>query len=382
MGDRRESDPNPGVISRRSFVAGTLAACAATGQPTAALVAQPAATAAGEVAWLADVQKPPTALPPDAPQLAPVLVNEQGETIHAADDWRRRRAILRQAWLQLLGSWAPDRGPAPKLTVLAEEHVDEVVRQRVAYESEPGDPTEAYLLRPALPGKLRPGVVVFHSTVDHSIHQPSGVAGPPEKWFGLKMARRGYVTFCPRNYLWPTNDKIETKQTVDRFRERHPSATGMAKMLHDALVATDILAAQQDVDPKRLGAVGHSLGAKEVLYLAALDERIRVTVSSEGGIGTRFSNWDAPWYLGDILRAPTFQREHHELLALVAPRAFLLVGGNSADGDKSWPFIEAALPVYRLMTDTPRLGLFNHGKGHAVPDEAEQRIHHWFDTYL
>jgi dienelactone hydrolase len=57
----------------------------------------------------------------------------------------------------------------------------------------------------------------------------------------------------------------------------------MAKMLYDAMVAVDILAALPEVDPKRLCSVGHSLGAKEVLYLAAFDERIRATVSSEGG---------------------------------------------------------------------------------------------------
>src|SRR5439155_24882510 len=100
---------------------------------------------------------------------------------------------------------------------------------------------------------------------------------------------------------------------------------GMAKMLYDALVAVDILAALPEVDPSRLGCVGHSLGAKEALYLAAFDERIKVAVSSEGGIGTKFSNWDAAWYLGPSIKEPTFTRDHHELLALVAPRPFLLL---------------------------------------------------------
>ena len=123
----------------------------------------------------------------------------------------------------------------------------------------------------------------------------------------------------------------------------------MAKMLYDAVVAVDILCSLPEVDSQRLAAVGHSLGAKEVLYLAAFDERIGATVSSEGGIGTRFSNWEAPWYLGDEIRRESFTREHHELLSLVAPRAFLLLGGNSADGDRSWPFISAALQRVRAV---------------------------------
>jgi hypothetical protein len=59
----------------------------------------------------------------------------------------------------------------------------------------------------------------------------------------------------------------------------------------------------------------------------------------------------------------------------------LLLGGDSADGDRSWPFIDAALPVYRLYGGRPRLGLFNHKQGHSVPPEAEQRVYAWFEAY-
>ena len=106
-----------------------------------------------------------------------------------------------------------------------------------------------------------------------------------------------------------------------------------------------MLAAERDVDPDRLGAIGHSLGGKEALFLAAFDDRIRAAVSSEGGIGIGYSNWDAPWYHGEDVHRPGFPLDHAQVLALVAPRSFLLVGGDSADGDRSWPYIDACLPV-------------------------------------
>ena len=37
------------------------------------------------------------------------------------------------------------------------------------------------------------------------------------------------------------------------------------------------------------------------------------------------------------------------LATLAAPRAFLLIGGGSADGDLSIPFLDAARPVYRAL---------------------------------
>jgi hypothetical protein len=274
----------------------------------------------------------------------------------------------------------------PKFKVLEEDVVGKVKRQRIEYEVEPGIKTEAYLCIPtdiSVPG---PGVVCFHSTVDHSIRQPAGLGEDVQKAFGLKFAQQGRVVLAPRNFLWPTNDKIKAKEETDKYLARVKKSTGMAKMLHDALVAVDILATLPTVDHNRLGAVGHSLGAKEVLYLAAFDERIKVTVSSEGGIGIRFSNWNAPWYLGPAIDEPGFAHDHHELLGLIAPRPFLLIAGEvdkkGADGDRGWPFIASALPVYRLYTNKPAFGQFNHCQGHAVPPIAEERIEEWFAAYL
>ena len=244
--------------------------------------------------------------------------------------------------------------------------------------------TEAYLLKPEKASGKAPGIAVFHSTVNYTIRQPAGLEGPPEKHFGLRYARQGCVCFCPRNFLWPkiSQERLNAKAEAQKYLDRVPRSTGMAKMLYDALVAVDILAALPEVDAARLGAVGHSLGAKEALYIAAFDDRIRATVSSEGGIGTAFSNWHDPWYLGPTIKEPAFAHEHHELLALAAPRSFLLVGGNSADGDRGWPFIAAALPVYELYGQPARIGQFNHGQGHAVPPKAEERIEQWLLTYL
>lgn len=344
-----------------------------------------------QVSWLAEIQKPPAVLPKDAPTLSELLVNGDGGRITSVAAWEKRREELRQWWLKFLGPIPAERKSAPPLTVLEEDRTEGVVRQLVRYEIEQGIPTEAYLLRPEKLTGSAPGIAVFHSTVNYTIRQPAGLEGPPEKHFGLRYAKRGCVCFCPRNFLWPkvTNDKISTTGEVKALAERAPGSKGMAKMLFDSLVAVDILASLPEVDAKRLGTVGHSLGAKEALYLPAFDERIKAAVSSEGGVGAHFSNWEAPWYLGPSIKEPTFTHEHHELLGMIAPRPFLLVGGrsdtpapSSVDGDRGWPFIAAALSVYELYGKPAPLGQFVHGQGHAVPPIAEQRIEEWLMTYL
>jgi dienelactone hydrolase len=340
------------------------------------------AQAQRHVRWLEETQQAPAEIPGEKLHFIPLLLQANVDVaIESRRDWERERQIVRDRWLKELGPVASRPRPLPKLEVLETEQLPGgITRQRVRYEALPGEFVEAYIVRPTRLRGLVPGVVVLHSTVNHSIRQPAGVEGPPEKAFGLGVARRGMVAFCPRNYLWPNNDMIQAQQQADHFLEAYPDSLGMARMLYDSLLAVDLLLAQPHVDPRRIGSVGHSLGAKEVVYLAAFDERVRATVSSEGGISKTFSNWDAPWYLGP--RMHDSPHDHNELLGLVAPRAFLLIGGDSADGAVSWPLVEDALTVYRLYGRRPPLGLYNHGQGHAVPPEAESRIYEWLQVEL
>lgn len=332
-----------------------------------------------DVPWLGELEQRGGALPEGTPPLHPLLTDSSGQPITSRSAWERRREELRAVWLDYLGPLPPNSNP-PRLEVLEEDRPDGVIRQLVAYEGEPGITVQGYLLRPAEVRDRRPAVLALHSTANETIRQPAGVEGAPEKAFALDLARQGFVAFCPMCFLWHDRGERSYEEQTERFMQRHPGSTGMAKMLFDAQRGLDVLESLGDVDPNRIGIIGHSLGGKEVLYLAAFDSRVRAVVSSEGGIGTGHSNWDAPWYLGEGMRA--FGREHHELLGLIAPRPFLLVGGNSADGEHSLPFIEAALPVYDLYGKPHRVGLLNHRQGHSMPPIAQQRSYEWLKTYV
>ncbi len=371
------------TISRRQFEVASLAALcgtAATSRTRAQnLISEdkPAAAAPKEVPWLAEIQTRPFKSLPDAPRLSPLLVDAKGKPIVTLAEWLRRRIELRREWSELLGSWEPPKEP-PTFEVLASDRLADVSRQLIRYETEPGASVEAYLLTPTRSFGRRPGVVVLHSTVDYTIRQGAGLEGPAEAAWGLKLAQRGMVVLCPRCFLWNGEEQTDYQKRVDEHWKRHPRSRGIVKMAFDGSRALDLLASHRQVNPDRLGAAGHSLGAKEALYLAAMDDRVKAVVSSEGGIGTTFSNWHAPWYLD----TKKLGREHHELLALIAPRAFLLIGGDSADGAQSWPFIEASLEVYRLFSQKARIGLYNHAKGHTIPPLAEARTYEWLQTYL
>ncbi len=305
------------------------------------------------------------------PQLSPVI----------RETWGSTREDTRARWAALLGPMPP---PSPLPARVEGEWIEPDHRRlHISYETEPGAPTEAFVLLPPgnPPDTGWPGMVVFHATSDNHIHQAAGLADRPTRHLGLHLVRRGYAVICPKCFIYGYRGKTWTDAT-EELEAQHPGLTGMGKMLWDGIRATDMLSAMPEVDASRLGCLGHSLGAKETLYLAAFDGRIRAAVSCEGGIGLGMSNWEAPWYLNGRPAAIPPGMDHHELVALAAPRAFLLIGGGDADGPHSWPWVEAALPAYRASGAEDRVGLLLHRSGHDFPDATRTEAFAWLDHWM
>jgi dienelactone hydrolase len=312
-------------------------------------------------------------------------------------DWNVERESIRKRWNDYLGGFDEHRTtnkPKPTIEWLESVHCEPgLVRSLIRYETEPGQWVEAYVLGPGSNEPLRPGVVVFHSTVNHSIDQCVGLGDPSKgstspnedelrKAYALHLARRGFVTLSPRNFLWPQRVGIAAEKQAKAFLERNPRRKGMARMLLDAQCSVDVLQSLDGVDAKRLGAIGHSLGAKEVLYLGAFDERVRAIVSSEGGLAREQSNWDADWYLGKDNESSRWDANHHELVALIAPRAFLLIGGEASDGTASVPYLQNAAGVFALFDARRSLAFLNHRQGHKVTDETLRQSIEWLEWHL
>jgi dienelactone hydrolase len=315
-----------------------------------------------------------------APMLSPLLQTPAGRPITRAADWPAERERLRGQWLAFLGR-LPDAKAPLKTEVHSTEELTDYTRQRVTYQVEDGVVTDGFLLMPKGLRGQAPAVVVFHQTTKSQARQPAGLDDSnPELMQGVQLVRRGYIVWCPRCYIFA--EGADYAGNVAIMQRRHPDWTSMARMTWDAVRAVDFLVSLPQVDPARIGGMGHSLGAKEVLYAAAFDERYRAVVFSEGGIGLGYSNWHAVWYLGEKIRAPGFPLEHHQLLALIAPRGFLLLAGESADGARSGAFVDAARPVYALLGADQNLAWLNHAAGHRYPAVAREQAEAFLDARL
>ncbi len=221
-------------------------------------------------------------------------------------------------------------------------------------------------------GKL-PVIIVPYYDVDSPAGENLGGhrSGGGVRAFAKLAVQRGYMAVAIR--WFGEGDGEGYDEAVGHLP---PGLTGLGKWITEAQTLVDYLVTRPDVDSKRIGMIGHSLGGKMALYAAAFDPRLAVIVSSEPGISLNFSNYEAFWYLG---KQRPQDRDQQELLALIAPRPFLLIAGESSDGQKSWPYLQAAQSTY---PNPQHLGMFNHGSGHAPSAQSVTHAMDWLERFL
>ena len=323
----------------------------------------------------------------------PLLVGTDGSPISTVATWKAEQAKLRERWMTFLG---PALTPAsrPETEWTADVREDGYRRRSLRWRVEPDVWLDAHLLVPDRPAPAGgyPAIIALHQTSNQTIDEIAGVSRPGapvsrDQARAVDLVRAGFVVFCPKNFLW--QDVSTYDEAVRRFQSRHPQTRGMAKMLFDSRQSVDqLLRVAPEVNAKRIGAFGHSLGAKEVVYLMAFDDRIIAGVASDGGVAFEHTNWDAPWYLGKdcIAVARSAGLAPHQLLALASPRRLFIVAGGrdrkGADGEETRPSVQAARQIDRLLAGETRLGFWNHRQGHAMTDDIFACCRDWLTKWV
>jgi dienelactone hydrolase len=301
------------------------------------------------------------------------------------------KRLTRDTLRSLLGRFPTGGDLMPE--VIERVDLGDLVREKVRFQAEPGEWIPAYLFVPR--GRSAPGPAVLclhqHAGQFHlGKSEPAGLDGNPEQFYAIELARRGYVTltFDFLCFEERRNPSFEGN-TYERFeftKRLVEGSTLQAKMSFDAMRAIDYLSSRPDVDPTRIGCVGHSLGGQQTLFTAALDERIVAAVSSCGFASYRTIfrdqiNHNFSLYVPDLLS----HGDVGDVLALVAPRAFLAAVGNA---DRIFPFdgilesIETAKRRYRALGVEDRLDLVAVDGGHGFADYLRERAYAWLDRWL
>lgn len=320
------------------------------------------------------------------------------EGVETADDWESHRELLRQRYLELIrDQYKPNR---PELDLKVNESVvvdGRYTRKLISYQVEADERAHAYLGIPlALQGPA-PGIVALHGTYQYGKKRAAGLIDNPDKAYLDHLCRRGYVVIAPEHFVSGHRTPEEGPYETGAFHKKHPEWTAVGKFTFEHSIAVDVLETLDEVDKNNIGALGHSLGGHGTMFLAAYDERIKASACNCGASFFRHNSgvehWSRNhWYVyfkhirPKLLEGKLPPIDFHEIMALIAPRAFLDVSALN-DGDPLTQrqrvlMLMKVMDVYELLGVPENFAFFVHGRGHSVAHESRELIYGWMDSHL
>ena len=255
--------------------------------------------------------------------------------------WEMLRSQIRDTFWQRLGEMPPLFTPQP--TVTHDVQRDGYRLQRIIFENGAGAMIFGYLLLPDQRSDPAPVLLYNHF---HGGKYDLGknelfldrLADPP---LATALTGAGYIVlaidaycFGERQSQGPAGEREAGAATelslFKKFLWEGSTLWGM--MVRDDLLALNYLLSRQDVDSARIGTTGMSLGGSRATWLAALDERIKVTVPvaqmnryrdfADKGDFTRHGIY---YYIPGAL-STGFDMEH--IVSLTAPRPQIILIGD------------------------------------------------------
>jgi pimeloyl-ACP methyl ester carboxylesterase len=243
----------------------------------------------------------------------------------------------------------PSRDNLPRMEVKVVESQREATytRQSIIFTVAKGEQVPAYLYLPHQQGtpKKLPAMLVLHGTGALGKQLVDGKSHLPNRALAKELAERGYVVIAPD---YPSMGDLKDHDfDADRYE------SGTMKAIFNHMRSVDLLSERPEVDPERIGVIGHSLGGHNAIFVGAFDPRLKVVVSSCGWTpfryydigeeaskryGGRLGPWAQDRYMPLIrdkfdLDENKIPFDFPEVIASLAPRAFFT---NSPKNDSNF----------------------------------------------
>jgi len=347
----------------------------------------------GSVPW-SEMEKffaPPEEYKGKLGEYRPLMTFDDGAPVKTPQDWLRRREEILRYWHGVMGPW-PAIVEKPRIEHEGKEHVENFTRFKVRVEVSPGRLVgPQYLLVPDGKGPFPAVLVTWYGSEDS--------AGLKEKArgtvdFGYQLAKRGFVTLCVGGNAGSRDGKSGIQP--------------LSYLAYAAANGCNALANLPEVDPERIGVVGHSFGGKWAMFASCLYDRFACAVWVDPGIVWNEkdpnANYWEKWYLGYDFDRPADQqrkegtvkegnprtgaykrlvaesRDLHELHALMAPRPFLVSGG-AQDRPPHWTTLNHAIALNDFLGHSGRVGMTMRN-GHSPTAESNAQANSFFEHFL
>jgi len=314
-----------------------------------------------------------------------------------AASWERARAGVKKTVVESLGD-LPPRPTKPTAHLVSVEIRPGFRLERMRIDNGVDGVMSAMMLIPDSLKAPAPTILWLHSSsYDHNqLLQPNTNGG--EEPLGVTLVKRGWVVFAP-DAAWygdragqgPAGTRQFTREQEDSLHKYHLwfGRTLWGMFVHDDQIALDYLGTRPEVDQKKIGATGMSMGSTRSWWLAAVDDRIACLV----GVAclTRYENL---LHHGQLRQHGTYYfvnglLKHFDtegVIALIAPRPLLFLtgeldAGSPADGIK---VIEQKVGgVYRALGADERFRSTRYPEiGHTYTPTMRKEMLAWFDKWL
>ncbi|MFN0122553.1 MAG: alpha/beta hydrolase [Blastocatellia bacterium] len=301
--------------------------------------------------------------------------------------WEKQRAQTLAGMQAVMGP-LPARAKLPlDIRVPETETLPGFTRRKITYQAEPGDAVPAYLLIPTGLRKRAPAMLCLHQTTRIGKQEPAGLGGSANLQYARELAERGYVCIVPDYPYLGEN-------TFVPYDHGYVSCTMKGIVNH--MRAVDVLLSLKEVNPGRIGAIGHSLGGHNTLFVAAFDPRIRAMVTSCGFTSAhKYYNGDLTGWAGDRympLIAAKYGKDPSRipfdfpaLLAALAPRPLFI---NAPLRDANFEVsgvrdcLAFATPAYNLFHAGEKLVAEYPDAPHDFPKEQRRQAYAFLDRWL
>ena len=314
--------------------------------------------------------------------------------ITRAEQWKTRQAHILADVQSVLGPVPGRSFRVPlDLQVIEEVNLDSYSRKKIAYNVDPYDRVESYLLIPHNLKGNTPAILALHGTNPRGKDKSVGLWGKPRSFYGKELAERGYIVLAPD--YWPMGH-YHDKTSYNPYQKGY--ASGVMKGIWNHMRAIDVLQSLPEVDDDRIGSIGLSLGGYNTVFLAAFEPRVKAMVSCAGY--NSFFDYAASEYGGGDLKNWSLDKhmrrirtvydddpqqvpfDFPELIGVLAPRPFLTIAPTmdqyfALSGVRKC--INAARPVYELLDAGENFQVDFPDATHDFPDAQRQKAYEFFD---
>ena len=186
----------------------------------------------------------------------------------------------RRKELYILLGKLPDRHRPMSVKLISREETDEMITEKLLLDINGFELVPAYFTKPKNSKGKIPVILFNHSHFgEYEVGKEEFVKGRKEMQkppYAVALARAGYAGLCIDSWAFGERHGLSEMEMFKDMLWKGQVMWGM--MVYDNLRALDYLDLREDIDNKRIGTMGMSMGSTMSWWLAALDERIKVCV--------------------------------------------------------------------------------------------------------